>query len=267
MVRSQTKPKSSKEAASKDKDKEKDKTKAKKPDGKDAKGAKAKPGKQAAEPRKAKALDPARTALIAKGKEKGFLTYEEVNDAMPEDVIRTDQIDSWMSMFSEHGIDIVDASAREFRIEEADVEAGVVRDDLRAVDEFEELRRDLGEARLVEQELVGDAGDRARALVDLAIGVQVGMEFAPGAPALHQLDATDLDHAVAALDFEAGGFGVEDDLAHRGLGIESRGLRVEDCGIAGKRLDETSGGTRTSPCAATRRPQPSALSSRTRSAA
>jgi hypothetical protein len=59
--------------------------------------------------------------LIAKGKEKGFLTYEEVNDAMPEDVIRTDQIDSWMSMFSEHGIDIVDASARR-AAEEADAD-------------------------------------------------------------------------------------------------------------------------------------------------
>jgi hypothetical protein len=46
------------------------------------------------------------------------------------------------------------------------------------------------------------------------------MKFAPGAPALHQFDATDLDHAVTALDFEAGGFGVEDDLAHRGLRAE-----------------------------------------------
>jgi hypothetical protein len=39
-------------------------------------------------------------------------------------------------------------------------------------------------------------------------------------PSLGELDATDLDQAMTALDFEAGGFGVEDDLAH-----ERRGAR------------------------------------------
>jgi hypothetical protein len=42
------------------------------------------------------------------------------------------------------------------------------------------------------------------------------MEPAPGRPPLGELDATDLDQAMPALDFEAGGFGVEDDLAHEG---------------------------------------------------
>ena len=31
--------------------------------------------------------------LIATGKEKGFLTYEEINDALPEEVTESDELD------------------------------------------------------------------------------------------------------------------------------------------------------------------------------
>ena len=31
--------------------------------------------------------------LIAKGKEKGYLTYDEVNDALPSDIVSLDQLD------------------------------------------------------------------------------------------------------------------------------------------------------------------------------
>ena len=40
------------------------------------------------------------------------------------------------------------------------------------------------------------------------------MEVPSGGPARNDLDAADLDDPVAALDLEAGGFGVEHDLAH-----------------------------------------------------
>ena len=46
--------------------------------------------------------------LIDLGKEKGFLTYEEVNDLLPPDIVSSDQIDDVMSMFGEHDIEIVD---------------------------------------------------------------------------------------------------------------------------------------------------------------
>ncbi|MGJ0268128.1 RNA polymerase sigma factor region1.1 domain-containing protein, partial [Streptococcus pyogenes] len=36
-----------------------------------------------------------RDKLIELGKTKGFVTYDEVNDHMPEDVVSTDQIDGW----------------------------------------------------------------------------------------------------------------------------------------------------------------------------
>ena len=51
-----------------------------------------------------------RTKLIELGKAKGFVTYEEVNDHMPEDVVSSDQIDSWLSSLGDHGIEVVDAA-------------------------------------------------------------------------------------------------------------------------------------------------------------
>jgi RNA polymerase primary sigma factor len=47
-------------------------------------------------------------ALMERGREKGFLTYDEVNDALPGDIVSSDQIDDVMSMFGEHDIAVVD---------------------------------------------------------------------------------------------------------------------------------------------------------------
>jgi RNA polymerase primary sigma factor len=46
--------------------------------------------------------------LIAIGKAKGFLTYDDVNDLMPESVISTSEIDAWLSVLGAEGIEIVD---------------------------------------------------------------------------------------------------------------------------------------------------------------
>ncbi len=46
--------------------------------------------------------------LISHGKEKGYLTYEEVNDVLPQDLVTPEQIDDLMHLFSENDIDIVD---------------------------------------------------------------------------------------------------------------------------------------------------------------
>ena len=51
-----------------------------------------------------------RDKLIELGKSKGFVTYDEVNDHMPEDVVSTDQIDGWLSALGEHGIEVVDGT-------------------------------------------------------------------------------------------------------------------------------------------------------------
>jgi len=47
-------------------------------------------------------------ALIATGKEKGFLTFEEVNEALPEDMTAEGEIDDVMLMLDEMDIEVVD---------------------------------------------------------------------------------------------------------------------------------------------------------------
>jgi len=51
-------------------------------------------------------------ALLNKGKEKGFLTMDEVSDALPEDMVSSDQIDDVMDLFYKNDIEIVDQAAK-----------------------------------------------------------------------------------------------------------------------------------------------------------
>jgi len=47
--------------------------------------------------------------LISVGKEKGFLTFEEVNDALPPSLVSSDQLDDVLTMFDDMDIEIVDS--------------------------------------------------------------------------------------------------------------------------------------------------------------
>src|SRR5512142_1171147 len=47
--------------------------------------------------------------LIAAGKEKGYLTLDEVNDALPEEIVTADKLDDMMMIFDEMDIEIVDS--------------------------------------------------------------------------------------------------------------------------------------------------------------
>ena len=50
--------------------------------------------------------------LVSQGKEKGYLTYEEVNDVLPSDVVTPEQIDDLMAIFAENEIAIVETSTK-----------------------------------------------------------------------------------------------------------------------------------------------------------
>ena len=51
------------------------------------------------------------TELILKGKEKGSLTYDDINRALPEDMITSEQLDETLMIFDELDIDILDEKA------------------------------------------------------------------------------------------------------------------------------------------------------------
>ena len=47
--------------------------------------------------------------LILQGKEKGFLSYAQINDVLPPEAVSPEKIDEMLMLFAEMGIDIVDA--------------------------------------------------------------------------------------------------------------------------------------------------------------
>jgi len=46
--------------------------------------------------------------LITLGEERGFLTYDDINDVLPSDVVSPDQIDDIIMLFGEKQIDVID---------------------------------------------------------------------------------------------------------------------------------------------------------------
>ncbi|MDX1266260.1 MAG: RNA polymerase sigma factor region1.1 domain-containing protein, partial [Oceanisphaera sp.] len=48
--------------------------------------------------------------LVAKGKEQGYLTYAEVNDHLPQDIVDSDQIEDIIQMINDMGIQVVESA-------------------------------------------------------------------------------------------------------------------------------------------------------------
>ena len=88
-------------------------------------------------------------AIIKKGREKGFLTYEEINDTLPDEIISPARLDSLLMTLDELGVQILD---------EADVEKDTDEDfedtDKVGRAEDEELEEDLQ----IEEELTESEG-------------------------------------------------------------------------------------------------------------
>ena len=58
--------------------------------------------------------------MIAKGKERGYVTYDELNAALPQDQVSSEQIEDTMSMLSESGINVVENEEGEDTAGESD---------------------------------------------------------------------------------------------------------------------------------------------------
>ena len=95
------------------------------------------------------------------------------------------------------------------------IERSVVDDERGIVEKAEEVVSDLGKCRLVAQEFGREAMDRERLGRHGALGIDVAVKGVAGREAVVELDATDLDQAIALIRIEPGGLGVEHDLAHQ----------------------------------------------------
>ena len=70
--------------------------------------------------------------LIAAGKEKGYLTLDEVNEALPEEIVTAEKLDDMMMIFDEMDIEIVDSD------QQVQVVRGPVADSDNIVEEEED---------------------------------------------------------------------------------------------------------------------------------
>src|SRR6516164_7588029 len=70
-------------------------------------------------------IDDGLKALLELGKEKGYLTYSQVNDHLPDDDANPEKIDQLLILLEEQGIELIDES----EVEEREGTAGPVLDD------------------------------------------------------------------------------------------------------------------------------------------
>src|SRR5437660_8468673 len=60
-------------------------------------------------------LDDGLKALLDQGKEKGYLTYSQVNDYLPDDAVNPEKLDQLLILLEEQGIELIDESEAEER--------------------------------------------------------------------------------------------------------------------------------------------------------
>ncbi len=135
--------------------------------------------------------------LIAAGKEKGYLTLDEVNDALPEEIVTADKLDDMMMIFDEMDIEIVDSEQQvqvvrgpvgeaEGLIEEEEDELQLEADATnRVTDPVKMYLREMGQVSLLtrdgEVEIAKriEAGEREifNAIMESSIGIKEIMKL------------------------------------------------------------------------------------------
>ena len=107
------------------------------------------------------ALAAAIKKILARGKERGYLTYDELNAALPHDQVSSEQIEDTMTMLSELGVNLIESeeseepAAAEAEAEEADseVRGNLDDDDIgRTDDPVRMYLREMGSVELLSRE-------------------------------------------------------------------------------------------------------------------
>src|SRR5205823_11491005 len=60
-------------------------------------------------------VDEGLKTLLESGKEKGYLTYGQVNDYLPDDAVNPEKLDQLLLILEEQGIELIDESEAEER--------------------------------------------------------------------------------------------------------------------------------------------------------
>jgi RNA polymerase primary sigma factor len=97
--------------------------------------------------------------MVARGKERGYLTYDELNAALPTDQVSSEQIEDTMTMLSELGINVVEnedveePAAADTEDSDAEVRGNLDDDDIgRTDDPVRMYLREMGSVELLSRE-------------------------------------------------------------------------------------------------------------------
>ena len=99
--------------------------------------------------------------MVARGKERGYVTYDELNKALPSDEVNSEQIEDTMTMLSEMGINVIESEESEESTTEEQPDAAapaatpatVDEDDLgRTDDPVRMYLREMGSVELLSRE-------------------------------------------------------------------------------------------------------------------
>ena len=130
--------------------------------------------------------------LLSKGKKQGYLTYDEINELLPEDMLSPDQIDETLMLFDDNGIEVVDEKQNKKVVKiKAPVESKAVSDDLDAgdygsvTDPVKMYLREMGMVTLLSREGEVEIAKRIeageqevlRALLEATTGVEAIIEL------------------------------------------------------------------------------------------
>src|SRR5438105_10401444 len=93
-------------------------------------------------------LDEGLKGLIESGKEKGFLTYSQVNEYLPDDAVNPEKLDQLLMLLEEQGIDLID---------EADIDERAVKNGKPGAEAGDDIEAELRELELAVTEDEGDS--------------------------------------------------------------------------------------------------------------
>src|SRR5271170_1888784 len=115
--------------------------------------------------------------MLARGRERGYVTYDELNAALPQDQVSSEQIEDTMTMLSELGINVIESEESEEpaapEVEEADgeVRGNLDDDDIgRTDDPVRMYLREMGSVELLSREGEIAIAKRIEAGRDMMIG-------------------------------------------------------------------------------------------------
>jgi RNA polymerase primary sigma factor len=96
--------------------------------------------------------------MVARGRERGYVTYDELNAALPQDQVSSEQIEDTMTMLSELGVNVIENEESEEPAAEVDEADGEVRGNLddddigRTDDPVRMYLREMGSVELLSRE-------------------------------------------------------------------------------------------------------------------